>query len=145
VSKVREAIKKQAADLILFTGDYIRDGLLLAKLLSLPVYGVAGNCDPSGAGEKEQVIEFNGFKFFLTHGHHWGVKRGLQSLFYRTQEVGAQVAVFGHTHVPFCQKIDDIWMINPGSPAYPRGISHRGTYAIVRIEDNNLHPEILKL
>lgn len=143
MSKVREAIKKQAVDIILFTGDHIRDGLLLAKQLNIPVYGVAGNCDSSEAGEKEQVIELCGRKFFLTHGHRWGVKRGLQSLYYRTQEVGAQVAVFGHTHIPFCQKIDDIWMINPGSPTYPRGLSNRGTYAIISIEDNELYPSVL--
>jgi len=143
VSKVREAIKKHAVDIILFTGDHIQDGRLLAKQLNLPVYSVVGNCDPSEAGEKERVIELSGRKFFLTHGHRWGVKRGMQSLFYRTQEVGAQVAVFGHTHIPFCQKIDDIWMINPGSPTYPRGLSNRGTYAIISIERNSLDPAIL--
>lgn len=143
MSKVREAIKKHAVDIILFTGDHIQDGRLLAKQLNLPVYSVVGNCDPSEAGEKERVIELSGRKFFLTHGHRWGVKRGMQSLFYRTQEVGAQVAVFGHTHIPFCQKIDDIWMINPGSPTYPRGLSNRGTYAIISIEDNELYPSVL--
>lgn len=140
-----KAIQKQNVGIILFTGDYVRDGQYMAEKLKLPVYSVAGNCDPSGAGEKEKVIELAGQKFFITHGHRYGVKRGLQSLFYKTLEVGAQVAVFGHTHIPFCQNIDGIWLINPGSPTHPRGLSNRGTYAIISNENGVLNPEILMI
>lgn len=81
----------------------------------------------------------------MTHGHRLGVKRGLQSLYYRTQEVGAQAAIFGHTHTPFCQDIDGTWLINPGSPTHPRGLSFQGTYVIITVENDVFYPVVWQL
>jgi putative phosphoesterase len=145
INKVIKAIKKHQADAIIFTGDYIRDAKHLSKQLQLPVYAVAGNCDPPGAGELEKQVELAGKKLFITHGHRLGVKRGLQSLYYRTQEVEAQVAVFGHTHTPFCKNVEGTWLINPGSPTYPRGLSLKGTYVIITVENDKFYPVVWQL
>lgn len=131
--------------MIIFTGDYVRDARFLEEQLQLPVFSVAGNCDARGAGVLEKQIELAQMKFFVTHGHRLGVKRGLQSLYYRTQEVGAQVAIFGHTHTPVCQEVEGIWLINPGSPTYPRGLNPKGTYVIINVENNRIFPMVISL
>ncbi len=131
--------------MIIFTGDYVRDARFLEEKLQLPVFSVAGNCDARGAGESEKQIELAQKKFFVTHGHRLGVKRGLQSLYYRTQEMEAHIAIFGHTHTPFCQEVEGIWLINPGSPAYPRGLYPKETYVIINVENNRIFPKVLSL
>ena len=40
----------------------------------------------------------DGIKIFFTHGHKWGVKYSTDRLFYKAKEIGAQIALFGHTH-----------------------------------------------
>lgn len=138
------AIARQQADLVLFTGDYLRDALKLEARLNLPIHSVAGNCDPPG-GESEKIIELEGCRFYLVHGHQWGVKKSLQSLFYRAEEVGAQVVVFGHTHLPYCRQTEGIWMLNPGSPTHPRSLSPRGTYLLLNLEADTVNPSLLVL
>jgi putative phosphoesterase len=145
VKKILNAIKRQQVDVIMFTGDYVRDARFLEKQLQLPVFSVAGNCDARGEEEQERQIELAQKKFLVTHGHRLYVKRGLQSLYYRAQEVEAQVAVFGHTHTPFCQEVEGIWLINPGSPTYPRGLNPKETYVIINVENNRIFPMVLSL
>lgn len=143
VEQVQHAISKQSVDMIFFTGDYVRDGRLLSDRLQVPINSVAGNCDHKGAAESEKLIELEGKRFYLVHGHQFNVKRGLQSIYYRAGELEAEVAVFGHTHIPICQEVNGLWLINPGSPTRPRSLSPRGTYMIITIEQNTIYPTLL--
>ena len=77
------------------------------------LYWVAGNCD--AYGDKEQIIEIEGVKILLTHGHLYGVKSGMGKLYYRAKEVGANVVIFGHTHAPLTCEEDGIMFLNPGT------------------------------
>ena len=45
-----------------------------------------------------------GVLFFYTHGHHYGVKRGSERLAQCAGDRGADVALFGHTHVRELQR-----------------------------------------
>lgn len=121
IEEVRNSISLHQVEKLFFTGDFYVDGVKLARELKLDYYVVLGNCDAFGKGEEEKIIQLGDIRFFLTHGHRYGVKhRGLQSLYYRCQELEAQAVIYGHTHVANCEQIDDIWFINPGSPTYPR-------------------------
>ena len=93
-----------------FAGDGLND-ILGAKLPNLNYVG--GNCD--GSLEREKIIEVEGVKIFLTHGHEYGVKGDLQRLYYRASELGVNVVIFGHTHQPLVQEINGILFLNPGS------------------------------
>ena len=64
-----------------------------------PIYRVAGNCDVGYSEPAEGLAPFAGVLFFYTHGHHYGVKMGSERLAESAGARGADVALFGHTHV----------------------------------------------
>lgn len=118
--------------MVLHGGDYLRDALTIKKAYpDIEFHCVAGNCDV-GAPNKEKIIEVCGKVIFLTHGDLYGVKQSYSKILYKAQEYNADIAVFGHTHIPYFEKIDDIILFNPGSVRYTR------TYGVIEIEDGIL-------
>ncbi len=103
-------------DMIIHLGDYSADAASLERLYkNVTVVSVCGNNDfPSPSSPAEREIEIDGVKLFLTHGHKYGVKFGYERIYLRALELGAQVVLFGHTHVPICEKEDEVLMLNPG-------------------------------
>lgn len=97
---------------------------------------VQGNCDWKGNFPEEEVIEVGGLRFYVTHGHLYGVKRSLLQLQYRTQEVEADVVCFGHSHVAYAEKIGEQLFINPGSIRTPKKFLER-SYVVVEWTDRN--------
>lgn len=104
-------------DLIIFAGDVQRDAdNILNSYPQIPLAYVLGNNDWSVHGVPfDKVFEFGGKRFFLTHGHMYHVKSSLYSLRQKAREVGADICVFGHTHIAHCREEDGILMLNPGS------------------------------
>jgi hypothetical protein len=131
-------------DHILFAGDYYADGQRIIKALKVSGNSVAGNCDTTNRMKQEEIINIMGYKIFLVHGHQFGVKRDLNRLNYRAQELAVDAVVFGHTHSPFCDNIDGLWFINPGSPVDSR-LSEQGSFAIIEINDHGLKPSIINV
>ncbi len=79
------------------------------------VYAVRGNCDFDGKYPEERIIEIQGKKIFICHGHKYGVKYGYNSIYYRGKEVGADIVLFGHSHLPIIEEYDGLILMNPGS------------------------------
>jgi predicted phosphodiesterase len=67
------------------------------------------------------TMDFAGRRFFLCHGHLNGVQDGFVPLVSAARSVEADAALFGHTHRPFWEEIGGLLVLNPGSPARPRG------------------------
>lgn len=78
--------------------------------------------------QKTAMIEFEGKKIFMTHGHLYDVKFGYDKIISRAYADGADIILFGHTHVPVCQYIPEgtdlgflgktdrrLLLFNPGS------------------------------
>ncbi|MBN4056500.1 MAG: YfcE family phosphodiesterase [Alkaliphilus sp.] len=123
------AMKKlQDAELIVFTGDHLSDIKKIENDFDGEVIAVRGNCDRNGDIEVIKIIK--GRRFFICHGHKYGVKYSLDNLYYRAQEVNADVAIFGHTHIPYYEEVNGIVMINPGSVTFPRGRSKKSCVMI---------------
>jgi len=125
--------------LVCHLGDHARDLLKLQqKFPELNFVAVAGNCD--WEGESARVLDFSPCadsqdavaRILLVHGHQCGVKRGLDRLAYATKEAGAIAAFYGHTHLPIVTTHADIFIMNPGSPSFPRGGS-KASYGIAEI------------
>ena len=77
---------------------------------------VKGNCDQTGIDEK--IVEIDGVKILLVHGHNQGVKSGYLRLQLYAKQKGVSVVIFGHTHIPFVGEEDGLLMINPGTCSY---------------------------
>ena len=114
---MQQAIEKERPNLICHLGDGARDvELLRQRYLQTPILGVPGNCDrPAPDIPLTQITQEAGVRILLTHGHSYGVKSGLLRLRLAAQEAGCQIALFGHTHVPYCKQTEGVWLLNPGS------------------------------
>ena len=124
-------------DCWLHTGDFSQDALFLAKESGLSVQAVAGNTDSYvGRSEYERTLELAGRRLWLTHGHRY-LAGGKGVLLDKARELGASIVVYGHTHVPEGQWYDDVLLINPGSPARPRGGSKAG-FAVLILGEGKL-------
>lgn len=126
---------------VLFLGDGARDAdAVEAAFPALAFYRVSGNCDIGGFTPESGLAAFGGVLFFYTHGHNYQVKSGLGGLWQEAKRRGADVALFGHTHVAHCELVEGIYLFNPGSLSLPRnGIS---TYGIITIENSRPQFEI---
>ena len=91
---------------------------------------VGGNCDWDSSFSDEVFTEVNGVKVLMSHGHLWQVKSTLMPLSYRAQEVGADVVLFGHSHLLGVELINGMLFVNPGSLELPRGRKEK-SYAII--------------
>lgn len=137
LKKVRELIK--TADMLIHLGDNIEDAESLKRDFKGEVYTVTGNCDFVGGYPLEQIIDANGIKIFITHGHKYGVKYDLGSLYFRAKELDVKIALYGHTHMAQIEEEDGIILMNPGSTSMPRA-SKRSIGFIAIDEKNNIYP-----
>lgn len=131
-----KAIESVPCDMIIHAGDYVHDAEELKALFPDKKFvNVRGNCDMgfSSASDTEEV-EVDGVRIFVTHGHRYRVKyeENYKTLVKEAKDRGCQIAVFGHTHMPYRAVSDGIHVLNPGSAFY---ISN---YAIIEIEDGKI-------
>ena len=100
-------------DYFLFLGDGLKD---LGDYIYLDnVFAVAGNCDYFSSEPIERVFNANGVLIFYTHGHKYSVKSSLWQIKQQGRLEHADIVLFGHTHIPFVEKIDDMILANPGT------------------------------
>ncbi len=62
-----------------------------------------------------------------------------------TDDAGADVIVFGHTHVPFHREVDGIHFINSGSVGRPKDDDPRAGYVVVNLGPEGLTVEVVRL
>jgi putative phosphoesterase len=130
-------------DHIAHLGDYASDGQLLSALLGREIAQLRGNGDFAFRGlPAELLLELDGAKILLTHGHHYSVKSGLSRLCERAAELGCAAALFGHTHIPYCEKTGGLWLVNPGVLADPADPRRRGL-AVLEIENGEVRAALL--
>ena len=124
---------EKQVDALFFTGDGGRDlEFLETEFPRLAVYQVHGNCDFGSLFPAEGLASFEGVLFFYTHGHNYNVKYELTELARAAAARGADVALFGHTHLPTLEQIDTVTLFNPGSAGAPRFSAP--TYGVITVE-----------
>lgn len=136
-----EAIESQpTARTVLFLGDGLRQAEDAAEQFpDRTFYMVPGNCDLAAQGPLVRQETFGGKRFFFTHGHRYDVKYGLYRLELAAREAGADIALFGHTHVPYRDYADGLHLLNPGS------LGRDGRYAYVDVEKDGIMTVLLRL
>ena len=100
------------------------------------VYMVLGNNDFFSDLPREDVIDIEGNKVLVTHGHYYGVSMAFDQLADAAKQRGCNAAFFGHIHVPVLEKEDGILLVNPGSLAFPRQRGRRPSYAVLETDGN---------
>ena len=131
----------QDMDMWLHSGDCVPDAEYLQSLVDVPVHFVAGNCDwPMNDTKYEKIIEIPGHKIFLTHGHNYGVRYTQEYIMEAAESQGADIAVYGHTHIVDIMKENSVLVLNPGSASRPRD-ENQGSFMIMEISEGK-EPEI---
>ncbi len=135
------AIEEQpTARTVLFLGDGLRDAEdAQARYPDRTIYTVPGNCDFGGIAPKVREETLGGKRFFFTHGHIYDVKYGLYRLDLAARQYKADIALFGHTHQPYEEYADGLYLFNPGSLGYG------GTYGYVDIVGGGVVTNIVTL
>ena len=112
-------------EIAVFLGDGADDlPIASAKAgFSLPWYKVRGNGDFAFSIPDSLLLEISGKSsrtFLLSHGNRFGVEKDVKNIVNPARNAGAEAALFGHTHVPYCAMHDGIFLLNPGSIGRPR-------------------------
>lgn len=127
------------AQLIIHAGDIDHPEVLETLETIAPVVAVRGNVD---RGEwaaripRATVAEAGGALLYVLHDLH--------DLDLDPAAAGFQAVVSGHSHKPSMFRKDGVLYLNPGS-AGPRRFMLPVTFALLRIRDRTLIPEIVRL
>lgn len=134
-------------DAVIFLGDGLHDlEQALTEAPKMRVYSVAGNCDFGALEPLDGLAAFDSVVIFYTHGHMYGVKYDLDTLAEAAAARGAEVALFGHTHIPLEEQHGTVLLFNPGSCG--RCYTGPDTYGVLTLADGRVlraeHKEVPK-
>jgi uncharacterized protein len=126
------------ADLILHAGDVCTASVLTGLAEYAPVTAVVGNNDdPSvaawGAAETAE-LDLDGLRVAMVHDS--GARTGRLPRM-RRRFPGADLVVFGHSHIPLDEAAPGLRIFNPGSPTDRRRQPH-GTLGVLEVDDGRL-------
>ena len=154
--KNRDRLKKvlelhRNADAIIHLGDGYGD-FAGFDLGDTPLYRVRGNCDEEsdnfGTLFDECFVELGGVKIMMVHGHRHGVKFGFAKVASDAISRGADILLYGHTHIPRQVYLaageragarpaeKPLWVFNPGSLGSPR--EGMPSFGVLTIRDGQI-------
>ena len=130
---LRKVLKKEAPfDCVIHLGDSGCTEEYFWSLVQCPVHMVAGNCDYFTQLPRVKVVELDGLRILITHGHYHYVNVRVDDLAADARRNNCSVAMFGHTHRPYLdEKSPDLTVLNPGSLSFPRQEDRRPSYAVM--------------
>lgn len=140
--KVFEAFKD--VEMILHAGD-VTSQEVIEKLEEIaPVTAIQGNTDRIVGLDlpKTAVVEAEELKIGVIHGEVYP-RADTQQLHYLAKQLDVDILVSGHSHQPKVEKVEDVLLINPGSPTVPR-LADR-TIMILEINKKEVDVELVKV
>ncbi|MCR1960532.1 metallophosphoesterase family protein [Thomasclavelia cocleata] len=105
---------------------------------------VRGNNDWIARLQDEIVFEVEGVNFLVTHGHRYGYFNREEIMVDDLLRHGCDVLLSGHTHVPQCDEINGLYLINPGSTTLPRQGSNK-SYCIIFVDQGEIKVEFKEI
>lgn len=117
ILKFYELMSEEKPDMVFWTGDYSSDGEECSFAYpEIPFYIVRGNCDIYEENFNDnEIVEVEGKKILLTHGHLYNVKKEKFTLEKYAKTLEVDIVSFGHTHIPYFKDEDGIKFFNPGA------------------------------
>jgi vacuolar protein sorting-associated protein 29 len=109
-------IQQTNYDLALITGDLVRESEMRSALPSLPrSFNVVGNMDYGSQYNFHEQIQLDDFNVLLLHGTQLRPRGNIKQLWEIVHEIGADIAVHGHTHTSSIDLHKDRLFLNPGT------------------------------
>lgn len=148
---VRRAVLTHSdRDGIIFLGDGANDIDVGALTFGGRLFcGVRGNCDPTYVRaqnydfDTELLLNMGEYNVIMMHGHLHGVKLGEERAVAYAAARGADILLYGHTHVPTESYYSEgkeiggtvlkkpVWVMNPGALCL-------GSYGLLQIKGGNI-------
>lgn len=145
IETMAQVVLREQPQMVLHLGDHYGDALSLrARYPHIPMHCVVGNTDFFDAGETEHLINVEGRTLYMTHGHLYNVKNGLNTIYLKGRSVNADIVLFGHTHVPLIEEEHGFTLFNPGSCNYFGRRSTRPTYGRITFSAEGYECRILE-
>jgi putative phosphoesterase len=137
-------LESMTPDMVIHLGDNVHDARTLEGLFpEIAFQTVGGNCDFENI-ESEKTITLENTRFFITHGHRYGVKSGLGKVIKKGMDEKADIILFGHTHKSYIQNQDRTWIVNPGSISRIYKMGDHPSYAKITIENGEVACQIVE-
>ena len=142
VRNMAQAVELVSPRTVIHLGDCWRDAEELHELYPrIPLEQVPGNCDFGRFEAQERLLFFEDKRVLIAHGHTMHVKYGLLSAQYRAQEMGADILLFGHTHIPLVENDGHLILLNPGAI----GDRSHPTYGVLEWRCAQVYPAVYEL
>ena len=126
------------AGLILHAGDVCTASVLTELAEYAPVTAVVGNNDDPSVAEwgasATAELDLDGLRVAMVHDS--GARTG-RLLRMRRRFPGADLVVFGHSHIPLDESAPGLRIFNPGSPTDRRRQPH-GTLGVLEVDSGRL-------
>ena len=142
LAKMKEIVRAEKPDMVLHLGDLVSDcEELRREFPQLDIRNVRGNCDYRSAVPLLLRCTVEGKQIFAAHGHAYQVKSGYTRICYAALEAGADILLFGHTHIPYRDHALTLDILNPGSI----GPGYKPSYGRITIDAGTVETEIVYL
>lgn len=113
-------LERDDIDIMIHAGDGVDDCKYIYYETGIDYYVVKGNNDYLSDQPYERVIELEGHKILLSHGHKENIDLSINQLFQKALDYGCDIVIFGHIHRYVKMERNGILFLNPGSPILPR-------------------------
>lgn len=126
-------------DMVIHAGDIVNDELL--KIFNKPVYAVRGNMDFFSHLPVKRCVKILNKNIGIIHGfgHPLGIEERISKEFENVDCI-----VYGHTHTPRCEFINNILFFNPGSP-FDKRYANKNSIGILEITDYQVIGKIIDI
>ena len=128
-------------DNLLHLGDFLGDDDEIRAAADCACAFVRGNCDLWSDERDTRNFGLMTHNVHMEHGQM--LPHDLDSIAMRAKNLGADILLYGHTHVPISVFHNGVYIVNPGSLSRPRQSDHRPSYVIMNIDkEGNVEFEI---
>lgn len=124
---------EQSVDRILHLGDLEGGEEEICQLTSCPIDMVKGNMDSLTNLHEEILVQAEGRRILMLHGHHMCLSSGKEKLYRAAADCNADIVLFGHTHQPLLEEYHGITLMNPGSISFPRPLGKTPSYGVIEL------------
>ncbi|MFA6309300.1 MAG: metallophosphoesterase [Clostridia bacterium] len=133
-------------DVVIHLGDFLRDAKKLKAIFPGKIFEmIPGNSDfATDDNPAEKILEYEGKRILITHGHKYLMKADFKKLCIRAIESKIDLILFGHTHVAEIIEFGKFILVNPGSISFPRTSASK-SYSLIDIIDDKISAKMMFL
>ena len=127
---------RASTDLVIHLGDCYGDiAAVRDDFPEIAFLGVCGNCDLFVSRDYPEIstVSLEGRRLLFTHGHRFHIRENDDLLLYEAKKAGADIVLYGHTHVGALYEKNGVTFFNPGSLTEPRD-GKSGSYGVLTLD-----------